>query len=1043
MGYGVRHPWAEAHRLLRCVLVGTTQPELLHAHLSAHVDSALSSLPPSPRSASELALVADPAFHHFGHALEPDGRRLLVELSEQLGLSELACWEMLFHEASRCHARSPAPKRSEHEHETRPYNYPRTRTRTSPIPRFNLNEVALSPPNLHLELADLKAAVASTFYKERHAMLLLSLDCLKLLSDPSFHTSAARPTAEAFLRKLGSVGQSRLPLLSAQGQADGPEVVAVRLLHTIERMVPQQKGVGADAGSPRAQAPELELATHCLFYVCKGAPLPPQLSAAAVLAICDQFLKYAAELGPCLTTDVFFMTLLVLLMPPEGEGEEERAFQGRPVTASASQRQLREKIASWRTSALNSIQPSFAEAASLALDLACSLSHSSSLLPISQEGSAGGGEGPALPPCFQKHADVAFTFLSDLCARRGVDPAFSSHKAEAEPLLSPLYPLFTQLHVHQSEIRDLFPPTPTSPLAFEALLRWVAALHHALPHRCEQFWEDEVLVAFAYDTGCRLGAQPSLYVAYISMLVSLSSGGCAEHCDALLHRPSMQQLSPALTLMIPDYVSEQLATIHEYQQRSLLSQADDVLRDMVDRFALWEAALSLFTHLTSQSQAFAAEWVEEATSQLVRLQYLGVGPQLKAAALSALAAFATAPFQASRIWGELMPPADKDGRQPTGGEPSDRMELLGGLKDDLMVEQRHKLYPETTAFMRLLRRLLSSWMGAGVTPPSGVGRFVQWIAEDLFCHLHSFEFREQAGLWTMASGCLSVFLELLYGSEPVEGSSHSSPPTTPPELPINFQLLCAFVKPHSPLFRQLLWLLSYASAAVERAKERCAALRHMIGLATNFLNALLLREGAVYSTLQSLRQQVCSGRALLQEDEAVAAMHLDLWHSLPQPGVPTTTLAHMLSHAIKPGYVHSGGGGVGGGGGAPSRSTLAAILLLIKSCTEGHCASSLVGCALAVLRRALPALETGWFKLLRTEGGELEAKEAFILLLAQAGGVGWGFPHAGREGGVVSADLDAPALMLYEFHSTRAVGLSAVDDSLADEIYHPAYRKLA
>ena len=79
-------------------------------------------------------------------------------------------------------------------------------------------------------------------------------------------------------------------------------------------------------------------------------------------------------------------------------------------------------------------------------------------------------------------------------------------------------------------MRALFLKTDT----FGALVRWVAALHCALPEvtrrsnhdylaryawyarsqsllsqRCECFWENEVLVAFAYDTGCRLGAQVS------------------------------------------------------------------------------------------------------------------------------------------------------------------------------------------------------------------------------------------------------------------------------------------------------------------------------------------------------------------------------------------------------------------------------------------------------------------------------------------------------------------------------------------------------
>ena len=348
---GLRYPWAEAHRLLRCVLHGSAQPEVLHQWLAANVHRALTALPWCGRSEVEQARVRDPAFEHCGHTLEPLGRELVIQLSEELQLSELVCWEML------------------------------------------LDEVAASPES-QLDMSELKERLACTYFRDRHSMLLVLFDCLKLCSYPSYEANAAWPVAAEFLSRLEREGQSGGSLSSSQGLGaqSGPyETIAERLLQSID-MLQRVGGQQPSAGQ------ELILACQCLFFAASSAQRvgePPRApSEGCVLKMCEQLRKCAEKLGQCEPTDLLFLATVSAIL------QQSQQSCGRVLDTVYK--------APWPGAPHPAIQPSLVQSLSLALDFACTVASS---VPASS-----GSQQPSLT-WFQSATEGALTFLRGLCAR--------------------------------------------------------------------------------------------------------------------------------------------------------------------------------------------------------------------------------------------------------------------------------------------------------------------------------------------------------------------------------------------------------------------------------------------------------------------------------------------------------------------------------------------------------------------------------------------------------------------------------------------------
>ena len=277
-----------------------------------------------------------------------------------------------------------------------------------------------------------------------------------------------------------------------------------------------------------------------------------------------------------------------------------------------------------------------------------------------------------------------------------------------------------------------------------------------------------------------------------------------------------------------------------------------------------------------------------------------MSPALKAAALRTLRAFAlpsppparlanappvvaagVAEVAAEAIWRALTAPVLLDGQQPQQPPTQEtELELLAGLKKDLEVEQRHQEYPQTLAFVRLVRRLLSSCASASRPPPPGLTRHVAWIGEEVFGRFEAFGFRHEEHKWELASGCLAAMVQAVrdyspdacdaqevgsHDEDPVasarwlvaiehrgvgggwvwmpgDGAAaapHGAPPPPPPtggappptysyelpELPPALHLLCAFAAPRSPLLHKLLWLLAHASILLGRSGLGCGLVR--------------------------------------------------------------------------------------------------------------------------------------------------------------------------------------------------------------------------
>lgn len=82
--------------VLKQTLRGSATPSSLKGALTSQSAELLAQLPLRPRDPSALQRVLDdPMFSHCSVHLEPLGRLVVVQLSDELHVSELLCWELL------------------------------------------------------------------------------------------------------------------------------------------------------------------------------------------------------------------------------------------------------------------------------------------------------------------------------------------------------------------------------------------------------------------------------------------------------------------------------------------------------------------------------------------------------------------------------------------------------------------------------------------------------------------------------------------------------------------------------------------------------------------------------------------------------------------------------------------------------------------------------------------------------------------------------------------------------------------------------------
>ena len=106
-------------------------------------------------------------------------------------------------------------------------------------------------------------------------------------------------------------------------------------------------------------------------------------------------------------------------------------------------------------------------------------------------------------------------------------------------------------------------------------------------------------------------------------------------------------------------------------------------------------------------------------------------------------------------------------RGPEGGE-GDMVsgggmlpELLIGLKEDVVIEQRHQTYPQTLAALSLLRGVFASHAAAAEPLPPYTTHYLAWLCDDLLPAFDSFSFRLPSCRWQLAASTLATLVALL------------------------------------------------------------------------------------------------------------------------------------------------------------------------------------------------------------------------------------------------------------------------------------------
>ncbi|XP_077562153.1 nuclear pore complex protein Nup205 [Haemaphysalis longicornis] len=292
--------------------------------------------------------------------------------------------------------------------------------------------------------------------------------------------------------------------------------------------------------------------------------------------------------------------------------------------------------------------------------------------------------------------------------------------------------------------QDGLSPPERLPHHFEHLLELVAELYAQDPlelHLVNDYWTEgsdgdkRQLAKFVRLAGDLLPAP--LFVPYVSALSSLSrSAFGAHHCFQLLK--SNGHLAGAQ--WSPVSWQHFLGSLHDYYNslrqegpsepyRQARNVSPHELRALVAVLKLLETVVR-FDELARLTLADHPQ--HGSLALLVGLLGCAVPPELKAALLHALAAFALAPELALRIWQLLGP-------------------CLPGLRAELdEVECRAEEFPITGALLALLAALLEH------PPGPGFQLFVEHVRDAVFLRLPARAYKQPGEKWRLAAACLQV-----------------------------------------------------------------------------------------------------------------------------------------------------------------------------------------------------------------------------------------------------------------------------------------------
>lgn len=302
-------------------------------------------------------------------------------------------------------------------------------------------------------------------------------------------------------------------------------------------------------------------------------------------------------------------------------------------------------------------------------------------------------------------------------------------------------------------------PPEHLPRYFEHLLELVTELYAQDPldlHLADEYWLDgcdgdkRQLSKFVRLAGDVLPAP--LFVPYVSALSSLARTPIgAWHCFQLLKNNGKlagAQWSPVswdhffgslheyYNCLRQEGPSEhyRTRTISPLELRALVAMLQ--LLETVVRHAdlekVRQADLEKVRHADLVKLALADHPQHGPLALLAGLLGCAVPPELKAALLHTLAAFATAPELAPRIWQLLSP-------------------CLSGLRAELEeVESRNEEFPITAALLVLLAALFDH------PPGPGASLFLQYVREAVFLRIPARAYRHPSEKWQLAAACLRV-----------------------------------------------------------------------------------------------------------------------------------------------------------------------------------------------------------------------------------------------------------------------------------------------
>ncbi|EEC11881.1 nuclear pore complex protein Nup205, putative [Ixodes scapularis] len=395
-------------------------------------------------------------------------------------------------------------------------------------------------------------------------------------------------------------------------------------------------------------------------------------------------------------------------------------------------------------------------------------------------------------------------------------------------------------------LNDGLAPPSTLTRHFEHLLELIAEVYAKDPlelRLSEQYWcpgdvsdhsyapkpsqRQVALFKFLRFSGDLL--PPSLFTPYVSVLTSLAQSRTgAHHCFNLLKNNGRYSTGPQESLVSWDHFFGSLRSYYNsLRQEGPLSVESHLYRPPFPRGISSVEVKALIAVL--QLVETVVHWDEVARitlaenphhvplALLVHLVGCGVAPELKAAFLGTLSAFATSPEVALKIWqcleGAQILPVRQGGLAPNPPP---------GIQTELEeVEARNEEFPITRALLKLVSALVdhplpSSAHGAALLR-SGLDPYMDFVRDAVFLKFHIRAYKQEEEKWEVARLCLEIIEKLLrkHGVGPgIDAAKLLASDTPPLGTQVAFNLLAHLLQ-DGTFLRLILFVLDEGARQLE------------------------------------------------------------------------------------------------------------------------------------------------------------------------------------------------------------------------------------